>query len=309
MAKTTHCSVPTRRGVLGGVLGSVLGGVGGLVIAGTIGGTVAGRSRPARAAPSAELWPRWQAHDPASTLQVDHGSWAEFLARYRSLGADGVARVDYAAVDAQDRQRLEAYVARLARVPVSGLARDGQFAYWVDLYNALTVAVVLRHWPVDGIREIDISPGLFADGPWGAALVEVEGEALSLDDIEHRILRPIWQDPRIHYAVNCAALGCPNLAAEPFTPDNADRLLDAGARAFVNHPRGARATDGGRLVVSSIYRWFREDFGGSDAGVVAHLRRFAAGDLAARLDGRRRIDGHAYDWTINAPGRTLDLGA
>ena len=85
---------------------------------------------------------------------------------------------------------------------------------------------------------------------------------MSLDDIEHRILRPIWRDPRIHYAVNCASIGCPDLFPEAITAANADAYLTRGARDYINDPRGAVVT-GGRLTVSSIYKWFREDFGGT----------------------------------------------
>jgi Protein of unknown function, DUF547 len=87
---------------------------------------------------------------------------------------------------------------------------------------------------VASIRDIAISPGLFSVGPWGRKLIEVEGEPLSLDDIEHRILRPIWRDPRLHYAVNCAALGCPNLRSSAFTAANADILLETAASDYVN---------------------------------------------------------------------------
>ena len=110
---------------------------------------------------------------------------------------------------------------------------------------------------------------MFSDGPWGRALIEVEGEALSLDDIEHRILRPIWRDARIHYAVSCASIGCPNLQRTAFTDTNADELMAAAAHAYINHSRGVRI-DGGRLIVSKIYSWFREDFGATDAAAVAH---------------------------------------
>ena len=85
--------------------------------------------------------------------------------------------------------------------------------------------VVLDHYPVDGIRDIDISPGLFAGGPWDKKLVEIEGDDVSLNDIEHRILRPIWRDPCIHYAVNCASIGCSNLRPTAFTAANAERCL------------------------------------------------------------------------------------
>ena len=249
-------------------------------------------------APSAELWPRWQAHDPASTARIDHGAWSRLLAARVSPGADGIARFAYAAVTAEERAALDGYLEGLAAQPISRFSRDEQFAYWLNLYNALTVRAVLDHYPVETIRDIDISPGLFADGPWGAELITVEGEALTLDDIEHRILRPIWQDPRIHYAVNCAALGCPDLLSEAFTAASADALMTAAARAFVNHPRGVRVVDG-TAEVSSIYAWFAEDFGGGTPGILAHLRAFADPPLRAALEGVTVISDHDYDWALN----------
>lgn len=251
------------------------------------------------AAPSAELWPRWQAHDARATARVDHAAWERFLAAYVSADEGGVNRVAYARVTPADRQALRAYLEALAGARVSQLARPEQLAYWINLYNALTVHTVLERYPVRSIRDISTSPGLFAVGPWGRKAVTVEGEALSLDDIEHRILRPIWRDPRVHYALNCAALGCPNLQARAYSAANSEALLDAGARAFVNHPRGARI-ERGRLVVSSIYEWFNADFGGNDAGVIAHLRRYARPELEQQLAGVTRISDHAYDWALNA---------
>ncbi|MGP1397411.1 MAG: DUF547 domain-containing protein [Inquilinaceae bacterium] len=256
------------------------------------------RPLPAVAAPKAVLWPRWQAHDPSSVATVDHTVWDRLLRTYVRLPADGIARFAYGAVTPADRAALVAYVRRLGAVPVSSLNRGEQWALWTNLYNALTVGTVLDHYPVASIRDIDISPGLFANGPWGRSMIAVEGQALSLDDIEHRILRPIWQDPRIHYAVNCAALGCPNLAAEAFTSANAEPMLEAAARAFVNHPRGVTISDG-RVRVSSIYHWFEEDFGGSDRGIVAHLMRYADPDLAAALRGRTMVRDLGYDWRLN----------
>ncbi|GAB5470073.1 MAG: DUF547 domain-containing protein [Rhodospirillales bacterium] len=251
----------------------------------------------ALAAPRSELWPRWQAHDPASRVTVDHSTWAAFLDSYRHLGSDGVALIDYQGAQAA-RAGLHGYMKELSAVPVSSLNRDEQFAYWANLYNALTVATVLDHYPVDSIRDIDISSGLFANGPWGATLVEVEGQPLTLDDIEHRIMRPIWRDPRVHYAVNCAALGCPSLLAEPFTAATLEAQLEEGARAFINHPRGARVEDG-ELYVSSIYDWFQSDFGGSDKGVIRHLQTYAEPALAQQLAGIEEIAGDDYDWDLN----------
>ena len=125
-------------------------------------------------------------------------------------------------------------------------------------------------------------------------------ESLSLNDIEHRILRPIYGDPRIHYAVNCASLGCPNLAGLAYTATNTESLLEAGARAYINHPRGVELANG-RLRLSSIYKWFKVDFGGTDERLLVHLRKYAEPELARQLaayDGRIRYD---YDWDLNAP--------
>ncbi len=255
-------------------------------------------TRAAVAAPSADLWDYWSAHDPQSPKSVDHGRWDRFLKRYVMPSPDGIYRVAYGAVLQADRDALKAYLNDMAMVKATMLGRDEQFAYWANLYNALTVEVVLEHYPVDSIRDIDISPGLFSDGPWGKALIEIEGEAVSLDDIEHRILRPIWRDPRIHYAVNCASIGCPNLAMTAFTAANTEGLLNAGASAYVNHDRGHRI-EGGALRVSSIYEWFDEDFGGNDAGVIAHLKQHAKGARSLALASKTKVSGHYYDWRLN----------
>jgi hypothetical protein len=253
---------------------------------------------PAVPAPKAELWPRWAAHDPAATATIDHGTWDGWLARYVVAGADGINRVAYNAVTEEDRAALDRYVGALAAVRIGGYARPEQMAYWINLYNAVTVQVVLAYFPVTSIMDVRISPGLFAPGPWGKKLVTVEGEALSLDDIEHRILRPIWKDARIHYVVNCASIGCPNLAGRAYTAPTLDAMLDTAARSYINHPRGAAIVDG-KLVLSRIYEWYRSDFGATDALVIRHLAGYASGELAAKLRGFDRITDYRYDWNLN----------
>ncbi len=252
----------------------------------------------AAAAPAADLWERWTANDSGSTVRVDHATWDRFLKIYLTSGPGGVTLVRYGQVSAADRAALGDYLRQLAQTPVSRLDRKEQKAFWLNLYNAATVNLILDHYPVGSIRAIDISPGLFADGPWGRKLVGVEGQEVSLDDIEHRILRPIWRDARVHYGVNCASIGCPNLPPAAFTAENTEELLEKGAREFVNSPRGA-LVDNGKLTVSSLYVWFRSDFGGTDAGVIAHLKKYARADLRARLDRVTRISDHRYDWTLN----------
>ncbi len=249
-------------------------------------------------APSARLWERWTAHDPAATAVIDHSTWDRLLQAYVVPGEDGVNRFAYAKVGAADRAALTRYIDSLAAVAISRYARPQQQAYWINLYNALTVRVVLDHYPVESIRDIDISPGLFASGPWDKKLVTIESQAVSLNDIEHRILRPIWHDPRIHYAVNCASIGCPNLRAQAYTAAGMEGALEAAATAYVNDPRGWRV-EGGRLIASSIYTWFGEDFGG-EAGALAHLKRYSRPERQAELGRFAEISGYAYDWSLNA---------
>lgn len=250
------------------------------------------------AAPRAELWDRWLAHDPASLLQIDHDDWDAFLVRYLRIGADGVHRVTYGAVAPEDRALLENYVARLGGLPISRYSRPEQMAYWINLYNALVVRLVVDHYPIASIRDVGKGPDESGVGPWKKELVEVEGTPLSLHDIAHRILRPIWRDPRVHYALACGAVSCPNLQPEPFYADQLDRQLSEAAMAYVNDRRCIRI-EGDQLNLSSLYRWYRDDFGPTDQDVINHLMAYAAPNLAMKLQGFDQISDDGFDWRLN----------
>ena len=255
----------------------------------------------ARAAPKVDLWERWEAHDPSSTISVDHRTWDALLGKYLvTTDPSGINLFRYSAVTTLDRTALEMYLDELQKVKVSALNRSEQMAYWINLYNALTINTVLQHFPVFSIRDIDISPGLFANGPWGAKLLKIEGQEISLNDIEHRILRPIWQDARIHYAVNCAALGCPNLQTRAFYPGKLDQMLEEAATRFVNHSRAVKLNDSGQLILSSIYKWFGEDFGDDINDILDHIRGYASNELNQKIRTDERIKvKYRYDWSLN----------
>ena len=250
-------------------------------------------------APNTDLWERWQAHDPASSETIDHASWDALLMRYVRPASGGVNLVNYRGFLSEDHASLANYLDYLARVRISRLNRDEQLAYWINLYNALTIQVVLDHFPVGSIRDIDISPGLFRFGPWDKKLITIEGQALSLNDIEHRILRPIWHDPRIHYAVNCASVGCPNLRTRAYRGASIDQALNEAASDYVNDSRGVSIRDG-RVTVSKIYDWFIADFGGSEQSVIRHLQQYAAPELSSRLAAIGKLSHTRYDWSLNA---------
>jgi len=226
------------------------------------------------------------------------------LRRHVVVGADGINRVTYARWHAAiaDRGALDGAIAGMAARHPSAMPRAEAFAFWGNLYNAVTLKVVLDRYPVASIRDIKgnswLDPQAYA-GPWRDRRVTVEGRGLSLDDIEHAILRPEFQDPRVHYVVNCASHGCPNLMARAWGADTLEADLDAAARAFVNHPRGVTVLPSGALRVSSIYRWFIADFGGTDDGLRAHFHAFAAPALAQHLVGAPAIAAHDYDWSLN----------
>jgi hypothetical protein len=251
------------------------------------------------AAPRPELWPKWQANDLASAQKIDHSAWSHFLKKYVvAPHPSGINRVRYAMVAPEDRSALKNYLKSLQGLAISTYPRAEQKAYWINLYNALTVEIILSRFPVASVRDINISPGLIARGPWAAKLLAVEGEKLSLDDIEHRILRPIWKDNRIHYALNWASLGSPNLQPQAFTAENTDALLEKAGREFINHHRGVEIKNG-RLKVSSLYVWFDDDFGGSAEGLMEHWQGYAAGALAAALANYSGGLEHDYDWRLN----------
>jgi len=250
-------------------------------------------------APKAELWARWQKHDPANKQKIDHGAWDKFLKQFVvAPHPSGINRVRYQAVTAVDLKGLKSYLQSMQGLAISTYNIAEQKAFWINLYNALTVDVILSRFPVASIRDINISPGLFERGPWGAKLSTVEGEKLSLDDIEHRILRPIWKDNRIHYAVTCASLGCPNLQPVAYTAENTDKLLEQGAREFINHPRGV-SIQKDRLQVSSIYVWFQGDFGRDAEDLMEHWQEYASPALAEALEKYSGGLNHDYDWRLN----------
>ncbi len=250
----------------------------------------------AGAAPKADLWDFWNASDESNARSIDHGRWQSFLDDNLRVGSDGINRVAYQAVSGRHRAELGDYLDSLSSLDPRTYNRAEQFAYWINLYNALTVEVVLRHPKKGSI--LRMGKGWFSIGPWNDPLLTIAGQPLTLNDIEHRVLRPIWRDRRIHYAVNCASIGCPNLAKTAYTSSNVETLLDAGEAAYINHPRGARFDDRGRLQLSELYKWYAGDFAEDEPALVRYLAEHHA-TMASELityTGRIRYD---YDWALN----------
>lgn len=196
--------------------------------------------------------------------------------------------------DARAVAALDEVVAGLAALRPSGMPDDARLAYWINLYNAVTLKVVLDHYPIATVRHL-AGPDT---GPWQWKLVTVEGRELSLDEIENAVLRPEFAEPRIHFALNCAARSCPPLRAEAYTAARLDEQLEEQTTRFLGDPRETAVDDEGRLVLSRIFDWYAEDFvkaAGSVAAWVRHYREDVGEDVV--------IGFRDYDWALNeAPG-------
>jgi hypothetical protein len=208
----------------------------------------------------------------------------------------GYNRVNYKTLVAR-KAELDGVVAAYESVSAKGLSAGEPKAFWINLYNATTLKVIVDNYPVKSIKDIKLGGGgLFGSGPWSKKLVTVDGRALSLDDIEHKILRKQYNDPFVHYALNCASYSCPNLATVPYTAGNASALMRESAKEYINHPRGIDIKDGS-ITASKIYSWYAGDFGGKGK-LKDHWKGQASPEKAALIEAAA-ISSYTYDWSLN----------
>lgn len=268
------------------------------------GGAMGNRGSGSVGVPESSLVdPIFQQSNQNSSYVVDHSTWDGFLSKYLVTDSRGINRIRYGRVSDNDRYSLQSYLEYLQAIDLRQLNRNEQLAYWFNLYNARTVALVVERYPLRSIRQIKQK---FTDfvGPFDdEGAVNVLGKSLSLNDIESGIIRPVWNDPRIHYALNCASYGCPNIAPTAWTGYDLDARLNGAAYDYINSNRAVKRGIFGTRV-SKIYKWYEADFGGSDQGVLNHIGQFATGNTANKINGRRRIAGYFYDWSLN-DGRYL----
>ena len=246
-----------------------------------------------------EPWLYWVQHDPNSSVQVSHSIWQTLLSQHVTANEDGINRVSYAEFNEANKAQLREYLTQLGQVKPTALSRGQQLAYWINLYNAQTVQVVLDHPSKRSIRSMG---PLFAFGPWDEPYLTIEGKKVTLNDIEHRILRPIWRDHRLHFALNCASIGCPNLSLRAYAPDTVEDQLTQAESAFLQHSRAITINDKDSLVLSSLFDWYQTDFAENESQLLAYLARHRA-DLAWLLAGTERSESididYVYDWDLN----------
>jgi len=220
----------------------------------------------------------------------DNTDFNLFLEKY-VVEQNGIHLVKYAAVTEADKARLKGYVSMLSESGAPEGSKEEIMAYWFNLYNAETVNLILDNYPITSIRKIS--------RPWAKKRLTVAGKTMSLNNIEHDTVRAQYDDPRVHYAFNCASIGCPNLKTSAWEAATLDADLDQAAKDYVASPRGVSVSDTGKVTVSKIYKWYKEDFGNNDAGILSHVVTYAAPEKKAALTTRGKIDKSNYDWSLN----------
>lgn len=237
---------------------------------------------------------------PASGTAFDHSAFDQLLCAHVAGGL-----VDY---DAFARSgEFRAYLDRLAGAEPELLPQNERLAFWINVYNAYTIEQVNAHHERESIRNIRKTLGLFPlKGPWSERTVRAAGRTLTLDELEHEILRRRFREPRIHFALVCAALGCPPLRSEAYAGPRIDEQLDDQARIFLLRSPEKNRIDvaTGTVWVSPILVWYQEDFGGTREALGRFLARYRpeGPERALLLSGRFRLRETAYDWTLNGVG-------
>ena len=222
---------------------------------------------------------------------ITHERWDAQLQRY--VSPEGW--VDYDAW-VRDTADLAAYLGLLASHHPNDAhwSREEQLAYWINAYNAYTVALVLRHWPLSSIKDIKGGIG-FVNSVWDLKFIEIEGAEYDLNNLEHGIIRPKFRDDRIHVAVNCASVSCPPLLNEAFTAERLDGMLDSAAAAFLRGPRND-LSDPAAPRLSSIFKWYAGDFEWDGGTLAGFVEEHGGVDLPAEVD----FEYLDYDWGINS---------
>ncbi len=225
----------------------------------------------------------------AAKPAVDNQLWAELLEKYVKNGV-----VDYAGFQ-REEEKLDRYLDVLAQQEPERLSRNARYAYYVNVYNAWTVKLILSGYP--GIKSIKELGGLIQT-PWDKEIVRIGSQTFTLDEIEHEILRPRFKDPRIHFVVNCASISCPPLRSEPYEAEKLEAQLEDATRSFLNGGENYRL-DGSNFYVSRLFKWYGEDFN-NDA--IGYYLQYASMDLKEKIQAAGsslKVKYLKYDWGLN----------
>lgn len=219
-----------------------------------------------------------------------HKTWDTLLQKHVKNG-----RVSYKGF-AKDVEQLDSYLSALDKVDISTFSREQKLAFWINAYNAFTIKLILDHYPVKSIRKIT--------SPWKQRIWKAASQTLSLNDIEHQILRKELKEPRIHFAIVCASIGCPNLQSFAFLGDRLNDQLDRAARRFFSfHKHFFIEEDGPKITIyiSKIFKWFGEDFGKDKKERIDFILRYLEKSDIEKIKKASvvKMKYLNYDWNLN----------
>jgi len=231
----------------------------------------------------------------ARAEDYNHAPLGDLLAAHVRGGG-----VDYDGLS-KEETKLNAYLASAENFNVNSLAGDEAMAFWINMYNAWTLKLILTKYPdLESIKDL----GSIFSSPWKKRFVKIGGKTLTLSEIEHKILREQFNDPRIHFAINCASKSCPPLLPEAYRAETLDTQLDDATRAFINKEANTRLR-GNRLTVSRIFKWYKDDF---HDDIPGYVNRYATGALKQAMEktnGPVKVTFMDYDWSLNVPGSPM----
>ncbi len=219
---------------------------------------------------------------------IDNTIYASLLKKY----IVGV-RVNYDGLK-KDEKILDEYLNLLSVTDIKSLPLNTQFAYYINVYNAFTLKLILTQYPgINSIKEI----GGFFSNPWKKKFIPLQGKTVNLDYIEHQVLRPKFKDPRVHFAINCASKSCPPLRNEPYEAKQLEKQLDEQAHKFINDKKHNYFKDD-QLYLSKIFKWFKVDFNNNPS---LFIKQYADNDLKEKLNGHSnlKIGYLEYNWALN----------
>jgi hypothetical protein len=228
---------------------------------------------------------------------VDHTPWARLLTKYVLVESDGNNLILYGNFTMEDRTHLDHYINGLCVFPIETLNRREQYAFWLNLYNALVVRLVLSRYLILSINDIKFGFTPLTRSPFQQKLVSIKDEPLSLSDIRQNILIPLFDDPRIHYGLCDAAIGSPNIQTKPFTGDWVDRMLDGAALDFINHPKGLKIQNGG-VILSGVFENHPNEFGAGLYRNLLHIKNYAMPGLLDEIDIKIPVR-YEFNWSLN----------
>lgn len=236
-----------------------------------------------------KVWEYWDRYNTQSRESINHSLWDSFLEE-NLIKVNNRYTPDYSRITSVEKNRLDYYIDEMCSITIQNYNSDTQKAYWINLYNALTVQVLLDNYPVRSIMEIST---FLSQGPWGKKLIKIDDKKLSLRDIKERILMPIWKDYRIHYILFDSSISGPELFPRAVTAQNLEQFLSVTELNYINK-RESIKIEGNMVVISTLIKHYGEDLAFKEEQMISYLN----GKLDNRVDFNRYGIRYAYNWLL-----------